>query len=461
MAQGALGRRRSRLTVLIAIPITAAALVAVAVSGGGGARAVQTQASGDPRGIVITAGGTRTAVDDVDLLNGVTFQVHQGTATGPLVGTCTTGSDGTGKCSVPVPTTNCFNTANSCTVVLTGAPSGWFINTHLGVGVTGSVTNQVYNTISGVVVTGDQEVAIPAPNPNSTSPTAAKSGIWALSRDDPPVPAVCGLKIALLFDLSASIGTDLHRYLEAGTDFVSALKGTPSQVAIYNFATNSPATPGNVNSPLHSVATQDDVDAVNAAIRRQVLPTPSNPHAFTNWDQGLWRIASSGVHYDDVIVLTDGDPTKYSDPALGLSTATTRFIEVENGIFSANALKAQHTAVEAVGVGITNTGSMNNLRAISGDGRFFTTGFGTLGADLAALAKENCTGTINVVKRIVDNSETTLSTATSSPGVGWTFTAMPAGEVTDHVRETNDTGVVSFTRTNPHEALTCRSPRRR
>ena len=50
-------------------------------------------------------------------------------------------------------------------------------------------------------------------------------------------------------------------------------------------------------------------------------------------------------------MLTDGDPTYYGTGPSGPGNRT-RFAEVENGIFSANALKLKATRILGVGVGV-------------------------------------------------------------------------------------------------------------
>ena len=67
-------------------------------------------------------------------------------------------------------------------------------------------------------------------------------------------------------------------------------------------------------------------------------------------------------HYDVALVLTDGNPTYYGPTARGPGNFT-RFIEVENGIFSANALKARDTRVLAVGIGAVGA-SKDNLASV-------------------------------------------------------------------------------------------------
>ena len=57
----------------------------------------------------------------------------------------------------------------------------------------------------------------------------------------------------------------------------------------------------------------------------------------TNWDRGLGAADAANSpanNFDLAVVITDGNPTAYSQPAQGLGD--NRFRETENGIFSAN-----------------------------------------------------------------------------------------------------------------------------
>ena len=57
----------------------------------------------------------------------------------------------------------------------------------------------------------------------------------------------------------------------------------------------------------------------------------------------------STAQFDIAVVITDGNPTVYGN-AEGPGNYT-RFREVENGIFSANAVKNENTRMLAFGVG--------------------------------------------------------------------------------------------------------------
>jgi hypothetical protein len=181
-------RRGQRAAAAAAVTLALAAGLLAGVNFGTAAAADHARA-GDGT-IVITAGGDRTANYTVGGVEGAEFEVLQGTL---HVGECTTGADG--KCDVPVPTGMCTSSA-PCTVRQVAAPPGWFINHSLAVGpattpATGVATT--YSSISGVTVTTGGTTSVPVAAPNSPSLTA-RTGVWALSRDEPDIPATCGLR---------------------------------------------------------------------------------------------------------------------------------------------------------------------------------------------------------------------------------------------------------------------------
>ena len=373
---------------------TAAILAAGAAMAGGGLAAPATAASvprSDPT-ITIRVGSIRTAENGppgpptASGLAGATFRVAPASA--GLPDTCV--STAAGLCTLSV------NGGRTYTITQVGAPSGWFASSSLTAGTAGQVTSRGYDTLSVAVGTGNVTIPVPAPN-SDTSPTA-RSGTWALSRDDPPLPDGCGLRIALLIDLSSSISQAiLPTYKAAARAFVESLEGTPSSIAIYTFGTTGPA-PGanNVTLPPVSVADQAGVATLVRKIDGLTVPAGSG----TNWDAGFWQIVRDmpAYHYQSAIIITDGDPTYYGPPgSLGGRGNLTRFAETENGIFSANALKNEGTSVLGVGIGTSKQGLRytDNIRAVSGpveNTDYFNTDFETLSAVLANLALRNCAG---------------------------------------------------------------------
>jgi hypothetical protein len=161
--------------------------------------------------LTITAGGDRIGDTAVAGLPGETFAVYTGTqASGPRtkVGECVTGASGT--CQVDVDT---VASGQGYWVEQVSVPAGWSATPSLGI------------------------------RPNSTAGTA-RGSVWAASRDEPSIPEVCGLKVALLFDLSTSVEipqSHLPQLKAAGREFVDALTGTPSSVGLFTFGSYAPA----------------------------------------------------------------------------------------------------------------------------------------------------------------------------------------------------------------------------
>ena len=372
-----------------------AALAASAAVVGGGLAAASPGATAAPGGdptITIRVGGVRTAENGppgpsaTSGLAGVTFRVTPSSA--GQSDSCV--STAAGLCTLKVASSRTY------TITQVGTPSGWFASSSLAAGSPGQVTPHVYDMLSVKVGTGN--VTVPAAAPNSDRSATARGGTWALSRSDPALPEGCGLRIALLIDLSSSITPAiLPSYKAAARAFVEALKGTPSSVAIYTFGTTAPAPGANdTNLAPVSVASQAGVTTLVNKINRLTVPSGSA----TNWDAGLWQIVRDNParHYQSAIILTDGDPTRYGPPGnLGGTGSLTRFAEVENGIFSANALKNEGTSVLSVGIGASSHGLRytENIRAISGpveNKDYYNTDFERLSAVLAQLALRNCAG---------------------------------------------------------------------
>ncbi|MGF3217843.1 hypothetical protein [Streptomyces albidoflavus] len=413
--------------------------------------------------MTVRTGGDRIADAEVGPLAGVTLGLFVDEAApdpvDPDWGVCV--SDADGDCSFTVPGTGPGgpNEGAVYTVRQIAAPAGWYTNPELRTGPgSGSDSLSPAYAFPTPELEGGQTYSSTSDFMYSTEyrepPFTASTGIWQQSRNNPPLNGACGIDVALVLDLSASVGSALPQLKDAADQFTDALAGTPSRLSLFSFDRNSPST-GTENHPEPtSVSTQAGADAFKSLYADWDLGSG------TNWDQGLYAVAKAPTRYDLTVVLTDGNPTRFSKPIEG-DGSRTHFADTEGGIFAANAVKAEGTRVVAVGVGRGVEGvSGLNLRAISGPEAFTgdnpetadyyqTTDFTAAGAALNQLALSNCAGTVSVIKQIVPESNAGEDVSGSrNAGPGWEFTASstePLGGLPD-TRATDDdgTGGVTF-----------------
>ncbi|WP_182113158.1 MULTISPECIES: DUF11 domain-containing protein [unclassified Actinotalea] len=422
--------------------------------------------------ITVSVGADRQGTTGVSPLAGTTLQLYDGGSGGPTTpvaedwATCT--SDADGDCSFVVPDTQAglfgcrgAGTGANCDrrfwIVQTAAPTGFVVNTQLrtgnGNGTGSQLTSYQFRTgnqlRAGTTYTSQSDFMVGTGSTNRT----ASGGVWQQSRLNPEPLQQCGLSVALILDLSGSVTPSQLTQLKGAADtFVDSLVGTPSEMALFSFSTATPAEGATQNYPgLVPISTQGGADTFKA---RYASWTAGGG---TNWDRGLAAAAEAAATYDIAVVITDGDPTFYSQPSEGPGNFN-RVREIENGIFSANALKAQSTRVLAVGAGtgVSDPATANNLSAISGptayDGTnavtadyFQVSDYTVVGQALRQLALGECAGSLSVVKQIVA-AGADLSTATPA-GAGWTFNASTdtAGVTLPTTTATTDaTSAVSF-----------------
>ncbi|QAY72826.1 VWA domain-containing protein [Agromyces protaetiae] len=442
--------------------------------------------------ISVKVGGDRILVAQVEGLEGVQLGLYAtATATDPVDpdwGVCE--SDADGDCNFLVPDTQRNTSGTQCVgancdrrfwVKQISAPAGWTMNTALRTGDNAGAasTSTPYRFQTGTQLRAGSTYRS---NINFMLDTGgnndiASGGVWQNSRVNPPLPDRCGLNIALILDLSLSIGTgaNLTALKNAANTFADALTGTPSRMALFSFSNVSPSRNTQPNNPdLLAVSTT----AGAAAFKAQYAGWTTT--GATNWDQGMLAAALSGSlpngtnHYDAAIVLTDGNPTAYgslvapspSNPnGTGEGAQTyNRLREIENGIFSANAIKANETRVLAVGVGSGSAGAITalNLQAISGPEKFDPalenvqtadyfqlSDYSVAGQALRDLVFAACTPSLSVVKQIVPSTTTGEDiTGATNAGAGWTFTGSTAPGISgfeNPLTTTDDgTGAVNF-----------------
>lgn len=430
--------------------------------------AVPTPAAGESV-ITVHVGGDRTGTHTTAPLAGTQLGLYaseqDADPVDPTWGVCT--SDPDGDCSFVVPDTQPGGTNAGAQFVVKqiSAPTGWYTNPVLRTGNgSGSVSTArpyVFTTpaLAEGQVYSSQSDFMYQPTV-SGSPEDASGGIWQQSRTNPPFNAACGIDIAFVLDVSASLGSQIDN-LKAATDTIAtSLIGTPSRAAVFSFDATSPSTGAQNYPDLVSVATAQS--AAQFTAQYADWTTGSG----TNWDQGLWAVAEAAPTYELVVMITDGNPTRYSaDPLLGTG-GTTHFSDVEAGIFSANAVKAKGSrlVVMGVGSGIDATTRLN-LRALSGE-TFYTGGpnpeqadyfdvddFEAAGSTLRDLVLSNCVPRVNVTKEIVPTGNTGDDiTGAEVAGAGWQFDAAMTtpGVVLDSTSATttaDGTGSVAFTAT--------------
>ena len=414
--------------------------------------------------ITVRSGGIRTGPANVGKGPvGAVYTATSTTGTPELSASCIVGADS--QCVISVPK------GRGWKVTQTGAAPGWYMNPRLGKGSMDSVDSTPY-----IFFTGERPSGAPISNnivnANITLPQGpsgqtgrAKDARFAWDNDDannwfygplmssvenPKAQATCGSNIALVLDQSGSMRdlvkakpgdatptiTKQQLMQDAANAAIATLAGTPSTLAMYSFSTDI------FTGPKQKLAQTATTLENEAALKSFVdgLPTPEGQ---TNWDAGLDQVATdpavpkkSAVQSDDpkapkaydlVLMLTDGNPTADTVYGSGLRKGGRSYFQnVEAGISSANAIKANGTRLVAVGMGLAGSGSPDNLRAISGQTEgtdYFLTGTEQNEASLSDTLKKLVSGTCNsqltIQKQIQDSNGTLI--ANSELSNGWEF----------------------------------------
>ncbi|GGF40083.1 hypothetical protein GCM10010922_14290 [Microbacterium sorbitolivorans] len=382
--------------------------------------------------------GDRTAGGPAALA-GVELQLYNGTsapttARSEAWATCV--SDAQGDCSFTVPNTQCrssfgglcwdaaANRDRRFWVMATSAPADWYLNSPLVVG-TGSTSTYAFRTGENLRA-GNTYTSGSAFMANNDSRTS--TGLWQASRVNPTLPLRCeaGLSVALILDLSGSVDNYVGTLKDAAKGMVDSLAGSGSSVALFTFAASAPRNSNGDGRNWGSLAIDQGNNLDTIKNRIDAYATGGA----TNWDRGIWQVAASSTDFDLAIMVTDGMPTYSGSPASGPGDST-QFAQVEQAIFSANALKAEGTRVLAVGVGDGLSGDPANLRAVSGTvghvtgqsgvaSDYFQTPWSELTTVLSSIAKgATCQATIDIEKQ----TKAYGTNEYANGGSGWTFSA--------------------------------------
>jgi uncharacterized repeat protein (TIGR01451 family) len=284
-------------------------------------------------------------------------------------------------------------------------------------------------------------------------------------RDNPGLPARCGINVMLVLDESGSINTagateDVRNATRA---FLKALAGTGAQVSIVDFSSTA------ARPVPYTTVTTDTIDSVFEPYLRNEY----NPSGWTNWQAAFEQVKLANAKpppepdADLVVFMTDGDPTAYTrDNGTAQTGLTNGDVEaLRRAAHEADVVKGQGSHVFALGVGeaVQNENSARRLSAISGFDQYPPANFSDadftlveefeeLGAALRRIVLELCEATVAVTK-LVDNGDGVYREAS-----GWEFFAevsMSAGsyewvqpapppERGERSQTTGDNGVATF-----------------
>ena len=405
----------------------------------GATRRAVPPAVGDDAVISVNVGGDRIGTQAVQGLAGVRLGLFASATGGTAEFSCT--SDVDGDCNFVVPSTGRSQQNRDRRFWvrrIDTAPAGWSFNDVLRTGNAGGANPELtpYTFQTGtqlrstVTYSSSNQFMVGSGNTNRI----ASGGVWQLSRDNPPLPPECGLDIALVLDLSGSVSTSIGNLRRAADTFTDSLTGTPTRLSLFSFSDVSPATGADRNYPALT-----PVSTAAAAAEFKSRYAAWTPGGDTNWDRGLFAPAAATESFDLAVVITDGNPSRYNDPVAGPGSYT-RFREVENSIFSANALKAEGTriVVMAVSAAIDDPENIANLAAISGPVAGNGTNvavtdhsqlanYSSASTELRNLALRNCTGTVSVTKQVVPPDTVGDDVTGAQPaGAGWEFEATTA-----------------------------------
>ena len=189
---------------------------------------------------------------------------------------------------------------------------------------------------------------------------------------NPSVPMTCGLRIAVVADLSTSLNyadnaNGFDESKKATNAFIDALAGTSAELGLYNFASTAPANvPGSThgnNPPYISMLTQDGVTQAKRVVSNWNYNANNSA---TNWQAGLQQVKAGD--YDVVYFITDGMPTTSSTiKSKGIGGEFVQASALNDAIDAANELKASGTRVVPLMVDLTLGGRTSQRPVVTND----------------------------------------------------------------------------------------------
>ncbi|MBC6829186.1 fimbrial assembly protein [Corynebacterium sp. LK32] len=209
----------------------------------------------------------------------------------------------------------------------------------------------------------------PKPPEIISPPDGAK---WVHGRvPNPPMPQRCGLRIAVVADLSTSLryaDTDgFEASKKAANAFIDSLQGTPAELGIYNFASDGPAnqagTTHGQNPPYISMLSEQGVQRAKDVVKNWSYNANNSA---TNWEAGLKQVKDND--YDVVYFITDGMPTTSSTiKSKGIGGEFVQASALNDAIKASNELKAAGTRVVPLMVDLTLGGRSSQRPVVTND----------------------------------------------------------------------------------------------
>lgn len=209
----------------------------------------------------------------------------------------------------------------------------------------------------------------PKPPPIISPPDGAQ---WVNGRvPNPPMPQRCGLRIAVVADLSTSLryaDTDgFEASKKAANAFIDSLQGTPAELGIYNFASSGPAnqagTTHGQNPPYISMLSEQGVQRAKDVVKNWSYNADNSA---TNWEAGLKQVKDHD--YDVVYFITDGMPTTSSTiKSKGIGGEFVQASALNDAIKASNELKAAGTRVVPIMVDLTLGGRSSQRPVVTND----------------------------------------------------------------------------------------------
>ena len=207
------------------------------------------------------------------------------------------------------------------------------------------------------------------------------------------LPAKCGLNVALIIDISGSVAFGLPSLKTAAKTFINSRSGPLATRAVHLRHHRA----GQHHQQPES-ATVPDVDRRRCATVNTWIDGLTATGG-TNWDRGLSQVAESGTTYDVAVVITDGNPTFYGNPA-GPRELHPLPRDRERDLLGQRRQGQEHPddrlrcrrRSQRIG---EPTSSPSPVRPLDCD-YYQTTDYAAAGAALRALALGNCVGSVSV-----------------------------------------------------------------